>query len=583
MHPRIAQLCGVVALIALAAACGDPQLAPLSEETSLAQGGPEPRAPSNLSATAPSASQVNLSWEDNSPNESGFEVYRALGQGGTYDPVITTGANIKSYTDGDRTAGTEYCYQVRALKRSGSKTTVSAFTGPACAITLGPPAAATEASAVPQNSSTIGISWRESSSNESGFRVQRGPGETGPWTTVATTGPNVTQAQDAVSTDLPVCYQVVTFIDADRVADPSNIDCTAAPAAPANLKAAAGEGQAINLMWDPHLENPPAVNDGYQVQRLDPNTWQWSEIAVLPASATSYQDDGLVSDATYWYLVRATKDGGYSDYSNYAQALIASAPPAAPSNLFAYPVASSVALVNWTDNSINEERFLVQRAPAEAGPWETLPDEIGTDQRYFYDYGLTTEQRVCYRAIASNSKGTSGLSDVGCTVAPPAPANLQAATVDHQSIELTWELCGPEFSPCPAAKDGYSIRDGYRVYRFDYWYWDYVPIVDLPENATSFRDTGLESQTWYSYYVAALNDGDPNYPEIRGNSDWSNEASASTAVAPGIALSTTAVKPRPSSDVIRGAAARALTKALTSVGNTRNRTSSSSRQPPLPK
>jgi hypothetical protein len=562
MRSRIAQLCGVVALIALAAGCGDPQLAPLSEETSLAQGGPEPRAPSNLSATAPSASQVNLSWEDNSPNESGFEVYRALGPGGTYGPVTTTVANIKAYTDGGRTAGTEYCYQVRALKRSGSKTTFSTFAGPICATTLVPPAAASEASAVPRSSTTIGITWTQNSSDESGFRLERGPEETGPWVAVATTGPDVTQAQDVVSTDVPVCYRVLAF-SGNGDAEPSNADCTAAPAAPANLRAepATDEPYAIDLAWDRHPADPAPVNDGYQIQRLDPVVWQWSEIAVLDADATTYRDAGLTGEV-FWYLVRATKDGGYSDYS---QVQVLLGPPTAPSDLVAYPFSSSSAAVYWTDNSGSEDGFRVQRGPSDAGPWETIA-ETWSDSPYFEDYGLATEEQVCYQVIAFNSVGPSTPSAADCTAPPAAPTGVAATTVDHQSIDLAWDARS-------ATKDGHTVREGYWVYRIEpFGYYTFV--AGLGADETSFLDTGLESDTEYTYLVLALNDG--------GYSDWSNLASARTAAVPGSSPSMTAVRPT-SGAAARGAAARALTKALRSRLPVQRPASPALRKPPPPK
>src|SRR6185436_8231411 len=43
-----------------------------------------PAAPSNLAASAASSSQINLSWRDNSANESGFIIQRALSSGGPW-------------------------------------------------------------------------------------------------------------------------------------------------------------------------------------------------------------------------------------------------------------------------------------------------------------------------------------------------------------------------------------------------------------------------------------------------------------------------------------------------------------------
>jgi len=50
-----------------------------------------PTAPSSLTATAASTSQINLAWADNSSNETGFKIERKTGSGGTYSQIATVG------------------------------------------------------------------------------------------------------------------------------------------------------------------------------------------------------------------------------------------------------------------------------------------------------------------------------------------------------------------------------------------------------------------------------------------------------------------------------------------------------------
>ena len=69
-------------------------------------------APSKLSAAANSATQINLTWADNSDNETGFSVERYDGFG--FVVVGTVGANATSWADAGRTASTDYSYRVRA-------------------------------------------------------------------------------------------------------------------------------------------------------------------------------------------------------------------------------------------------------------------------------------------------------------------------------------------------------------------------------------------------------------------------------------------------------------------------------------
>jgi hypothetical protein len=81
-----------------------------------------PTAPSNLAATAVSTTQINLSWSDNSSDESGFKIERKTGASGTYAQVATTNADSITYSDTGLSPGTTYYYRVRAYNASGDST-----------------------------------------------------------------------------------------------------------------------------------------------------------------------------------------------------------------------------------------------------------------------------------------------------------------------------------------------------------------------------------------------------------------------------------------------------------------------------
>jgi hypothetical protein len=92
---------------------------------------PVPPAPTNLTATAVSSSQINLSWTDNSPNETGFAIERATASGGPYAVIATVAANTTSFANIGLTPSTTMFYRVRATNTGGS----SPFTNVASATT----------------------------------------------------------------------------------------------------------------------------------------------------------------------------------------------------------------------------------------------------------------------------------------------------------------------------------------------------------------------------------------------------------------------------------------------------------------
>lgn len=92
-----------------------------------------PAAPSGLTATGVSRTQINLSWVDNSGNESGFRIERCKNANCTnYAQVGQVGANVNTFADTGLTKNTTYRYRVRAFNAGGN----SAYSAPATGKTL---------------------------------------------------------------------------------------------------------------------------------------------------------------------------------------------------------------------------------------------------------------------------------------------------------------------------------------------------------------------------------------------------------------------------------------------------------------
>lgn len=99
---------------------------------SLSGGGIAPAAPSNLSATAVSSSEIDLVWADNSNDETSFEIERST-DGTNFSLLTAVAADTNSYTDNGLNANSIYYYQVAAVNGSGS----SAFSNIASDTTQG--------------------------------------------------------------------------------------------------------------------------------------------------------------------------------------------------------------------------------------------------------------------------------------------------------------------------------------------------------------------------------------------------------------------------------------------------------------
>lgn len=79
-----------------------------------------PTAPTLLTATTISSSQINLAWTDNSSDETGFQIERKIGGNATFALLTTNGASDNIYSDKGLTKNTRYYYQVRAVNADGN-------------------------------------------------------------------------------------------------------------------------------------------------------------------------------------------------------------------------------------------------------------------------------------------------------------------------------------------------------------------------------------------------------------------------------------------------------------------------------
>src|SRR2546430_15800631 len=97
---------GPLLLVVLFYSCDRPApLAPGIEAAAGGQPAPTLAAPSNTNALAVSWSQINVAWQDNSSNETGFEVHRSTtGASGRFALFLGVGGDVTAYNN-NRLAG----------------------------------------------------------------------------------------------------------------------------------------------------------------------------------------------------------------------------------------------------------------------------------------------------------------------------------------------------------------------------------------------------------------------------------------------------------------------------------------------
>ncbi len=170
-----------------------------------------PVAPTGLAAAVASATQINLSWTDNSADEAGFKVERST-DGVSFTQIGTTAAGVRTYSATGLVASTAYTFRVRAYNANGD----SAYSNTATATTQAAPAIP----AVPVLSGTASrrlatLNWTNVA-GETGYRLSRASYNTsrrtcGSFSVIKTLGVDVTTTTDTRSKGGTFCYAVQSY------------------------------------------------------------------------------------------------------------------------------------------------------------------------------------------------------------------------------------------------------------------------------------------------------------------------------------------------------------------------------------
>ncbi|MGI8966982.1 MAG: fibronectin type III domain-containing protein, partial [Limisphaerales bacterium] len=178
------------------------------------------------------------------------------------------------------------------------------------------------------------------------------------------------------------------------------------PAAPNGLTATAVSPSQINLAWTDNSNN----ENNFIVSRSATSGGPYTDIATLAANTASYSNTGLAASTTYYYVVRASNAGGSSAFSAQASATTqAPPPPAAPSGLTATAASSTSINLSWTDNSNNENNFIVARSLTSGGPYTDVAT-LAANTTAYTGTGLNGSTTYYYVVRASNGSGSSANS-----------------------------------------------------------------------------------------------------------------------------------------------------------------------------
>lgn len=380
-----------------------------------------PNAPSGLTATALSYSQIKLTWTDNSSDEQYFYIERKTGASGNYSHVATVGANITTYTDTSALHNTEYYYRVNAYG-AGAYSPYSNDAN-ATTLTLKAPSNLTATALSP---SQIKLTWTDNSLDETRFYIERKTGASGTYSTLASVYANTTTYTDTSASQNTEYYYRVRAYNNGGYSPYSNETVAATPPltlnAPSNPTASALSHSQIKLTWTDNSSD----EQYFYIERKTGATGTYSQVATVGANVTTYTNTSLSQHTEYYYRVRAYGAGLYSAYSNEVSASTLTLN--APSGLTTVPITCSEMKLTWTDNTTDETAFYIEYKKEGDAYWNQTY-VYGNTTTYTYT-GLVPGNKYYYRVRAYSYPNYSAYSnEVSATTILPEGYELHSKKI----------------------------------------------------------------------------------------------------------------------------------------------------------
>jgi titin len=461
-----------------------------------------PAAPSNLSAQTQSQTVINLNWQNNAGNATGYEVEQST-DGTNFGRVAQLGAGATSFQATNLNVATNYTFRVRAVNPAGG----SGYSNTASAQTLPfPPAPPSGLAAVPLSQTVVQLNWTDNANNETGFEIERSTDGTN-FSGSGNAGANSTQAQVSGLKASTRYFFRLRAVNAGGASAYSNvvdvITLPDAPNPPSDLAASDTTQTTVRLTWKDNAGDETAV----EVFQADSAKGTLRRITILPPNTTTYLVPTLLVDKVYRFAVRMTNSGGASAFSNEISVRTLPFPPEAPTQVQARALSQTTIRLLWRNpaGALTQTRVEQSLDGKTFTLLKTLPPNVETTnadslkQNTVYWYRLQSVNR------AGRSVYSAIVRDTTLSYIPVAPTNLRADNVQPRQIRLKWT-------------DNSDNESAFEIEQFVQN--RFLRVNTAPANADTITIRGLTDQTEYRFRVRAAN--------RTGASSYSNELTVTT-------------------------------------------------------
>ena len=327
---------------------------------------PPPPPPSFLDAVHVTQNEVTLTWQDNSADETRFDVQIAGPV--LWESVLQLAPNTTSATVTGLTPDTEYRFRIAATNPYGTSYSLSTTTRTLPLILPSLPAAPGTPVVEQRLANGVVISWDDNSNNEDGFRVMLAI-DGGAFMEFDSLPANTT---NTVVNSLTPGLDIALYIEAYNVAGGAagNVAFTSTlappPAAPTNLVATDITTTTLILHWTDNSNNEDGFNVWVSIA-LGP----WTRIDGNTPNATSLRIIDLPPNTRIDLKVEAHNEGGATESSPIETQTLAQPSNSQWIGQFSAAVTPMGVRLSWIPPQVQPTEYLVERRLGD-GAWEPL-------------------------------------------------------------------------------------------------------------------------------------------------------------------------------------------------------------------
>jgi cyclophilin family peptidyl-prolyl cis-trans isomerase len=262
-----------------------------------------PTAPTYLAARAETNTSVVLLWNDNSADETGFEIQYTTDLTTNPPPWVSFGTVVANQTGVQLTTPANFAakYQVRAVNGSGN----SAFT-PIVTCTQAAFNAPGSLNRLVNQESTL-ITWADNATTETGFEIETRKLPAGAFSLLGSVGANVVVVDLLGSLEPNSSYEVRIRARTGASAPytysgySNTTSLTTQFNAPTSLTATTASEGTVNLSWSDNS----AIEQGYAIYFKPTSSGSYTLFNYSAANASSFSVTGLAAGTAYDFQVAA--------------------------------------------------------------------------------------------------------------------------------------------------------------------------------------------------------------------------------------------------------------------------------------